>query len=144
MNRTAKAVAAIVVALALAGCTGSAADERDTETITLTQDALANSVTQGGREMYAGAAGAGGPEQSVQIELPLDRNGLTISGLCSGGEGTALVRLNKQGPFELPCSKDGEEQEITRSLPLQGIRLLITVQGAPANVTWAIAAASSP
>lgn len=144
MNRTAKAVAAIVVALALAGCTGSASAEGDTEAIAVTQDALASSVTQGDREMYAGAAGAGGPEQSVQIELPLDRKGLSISGLCSGGEGTALVRLNERGPFELPCSEDGVEQEITRSLPLHGVRLLITVEGAPVNATWAIAATSAP
>ena len=143
MVRTSKAVAALVAVLALAGCTGSAGSEGDTQAITSTQDTLASSITQSGREMYAGAAGAGGREQSVEIELPLDRNGLSISGLCSGGEGTALVSLNEQGPFELPCSKDGVEQEITRSLPLQGIRLLITVEGAPANSTWAVAATSA-
>lgn len=76
----------------------------------------------------------------MQFEVPLDRDGLSMSGLCSGSEGTALVSLNEQGPFELPYSEDGAGQEITSSLPLQGIRLLVTVEGAPENSTWAVAA----
>ena len=144
MNRTAKGVAILAAALVLAGCTSSTGSETDSEAASLALSTLSNSVSQDGLEMYGGAAGVGGPTQSVQFEVPLDPNGLRISGLCSGSEGTALVSLNEQGPFELPCSEDGAGQEITSSLPLQGIRLLVTVEGAPENSTWAVVATNAP
>ncbi|MET4058513.1 hypothetical protein ABIB35_000038 [Arthrobacter sp. UYP6] len=139
-----KGVAIITAALILAGCTSSPGPEHDSEAASLALNTLSNSVTQDGLEMYGGAAGVGGPAQSIQFEVPLDRNGLRISGLCSGGDGTALVSLNEQGPFELPCSEEGAGQEITSSLPLQGIRLLVKVEGGPENSTWAVAATSAP
>ena len=139
-----KGVAIITAALVLAGCTSSPGAEPDPEAASLALNTLSTSVAQDGLEMYGGVAGAGGREQSVQIELPLGRDGLRISGLCSGGHGTALVRLNEQGPFELSCSEDGLGQEITSSLPLQGTRLLVTVEGGPENSTWAVAATNAP
>lgn len=143
MYRTAKGAAILTAALVLAGCTSGPGSEPDSEAASLALNALSNSASRDGLEMYGGASGIGGPAQSVQFEVPLNRDGLSISGLCSGSDGTALVRLNEQGPFELPCSEDGAGQEITSSLPLQGIRLLVTVEKAPKNATWAVAATNA-
>lgn len=46
-----------------------------------------------------------------------------------------FVRWNTSRDF----SEDGTGQVITSSLPLQGIRLQATGEGAPENATWAVA-----
>ena len=105
--------------------------------------ALSDSVRGDGLEMHRGVGGTGGQEQTVQMEVPLDRGGLTVFGLCSGGKGTAIVSLNGQGPFELPCGGAGGREEIIPSLSLEGESLQVTVD-APADSSWAVAVSSAP
>lgn len=169
MNRMAKGTAVIILAAALAGCTASPGTERDEETASpappsptasaqetasalspalaaessRTLRALSDSVRGDGLEMHRGVGGAGGQEQTVQVEVPLDLGGLTVFGQCSGGEGTAIVSLNRQGPFELPCGGAGGREEIIPSLSLEGDSLQVTVD-APADSSWAVAVSSAP
>ncbi|MGW9403128.1 hypothetical protein ACWGQ2_04065 [Arthrobacter sp. NPDC055585] len=140
-RRIARGAAAAVVVLLLAGCTP--ADPVDDLEPGLTLSSFTESLSRLDLEIYGGAAGAGGREENVQIEVPLGRDGLGVSGLCRGAEGIALVTLNAEGPFELQCTEGGDEQELTDSLPLEGIRLLITVEGAPDGAVWAVAATSA-
>ena len=81
--------------------------------------------------------------QTIQLELPLNRNGLTIYAMCAGSDGSATVTLNDEGPFGLACGTD-TVQEVTRSLEVQGNRLLVAVEGVPAAATWAVTAAGTP
>ena len=104
---------------------------------------LSDSVRGDGLEMHRGVGGAGGQEQTVQVEVPIDLGGLTVFGQCSGGKGTAIVSLNRQGPFELPCGGAGGREEIIPSLSLEGDSLQVTVD-APADSSWAVAVSSAP
>jgi hypothetical protein len=144
MNRIARAATALIAAFALAGCSSSSGSAPDVDEVALTQKSLTESLVQGGREVYGGVAGSGGNDQSARFEIPSDRRGLSVLGLCSGGEGTALLSINGEGPFDLLCNEDGPVQEITDSFLPQGIRLLITIEGVPAGATWAVAAADTP
>lgn len=133
--------AAAALVLALTGCTSGAA-EPDLEELNRVQETLHRSITQEGHELYGSAGAVGGRETSITIDVGLGRAGLTVTGLCRGGEGTALVTLNEDGPYELPCGKEAGFYELTSALPLEGIRLPITVEGAPEGSTWAVAASS--
>lgn len=108
-----------------------------------TLSSFSESLSQLGLEVYAGAAGSGGREENVQIEVPFGRDGLSVSGLRKGAGGTGLVSLNVEGPFELQCTEEGTDQELAASLPLKGIRLQITVEDAPDGAVWSVAATSA-
>ncbi|POH75179.1 hypothetical protein CVS27_00775 [Arthrobacter glacialis] len=144
MRRTLRSASVFIAALTLVSCTSGATSSRETDQATLTQERLINSLTQGTHEVYGAAADSGGGSAEARIEIPLDRDGLEIWALCSGGNGKALVSLNGEGPFELSCDEDGSIQEITSSLVVQGSRLLISVVDAPEAATWSVAASGVP
>ena len=104
---------------------------------------LIDSLEHQGHDIYTATSGQGGMNQTIQLELPLNRNGLTIYAMCAGSDGSATVTLNDEGPFGLACGTD-TVQEVTRSLEVQGNRLLVAVEGVPAAATWAVTAAGTP
>ncbi len=140
-------MSAIVIAvstLSFTGCTTEVdTHESDANRLVSAQRELKKSLEHDGHTVYGSAAGKGGQERSVQIELPLQRDGVSIFGSCTHARGKADVRLDNKEKFTIICTEHGEPQKLTDSLELKGIRLLITVEDAPTQAIWAISASTS-
>lgn len=127
--------------LVVTGCTDEmSAGEPESPNRDL-QEHMNDWLARQGHDIYAGAAGTG--DNSIRIELPLDRDGLALYAVCAGPAGLATITLNEDGPFELACGDDETAREITQSLTVQGNRLLIAVDGVPATAAWALTAVST-
>lgn len=144
MNRTVKANITILASLVLFSCSScsSSSDEIDAELSI--QNELTRTLTQNSLEVYGAAAGSAKKSQTIGIEIPLDRDGLQFWALCSGADGTALVTLNDEGPFEISCEENGSVHEVTSSPFVQGNQVFMSVSDTPDAATWSVAASLAP
>ncbi|QIS40703.1 hypothetical protein [Clavibacter capsici] len=140
MHRHLMAIAATLSVVALASC--SAADDRAPEPNRSPQDVadeLSASMQQSGHATYGALAGSGDQPQSSAIQISGERAGLAVYAKCSGTGGEATVRIADGEPLTMACDA-GQVQVLDPDVALVGARLTLSVEGAPPDSLWAIAA----
>jgi len=134
---------AVITASVLAMSSCTTADPRPVDTSQSPQSlmrALESSLKEKSGESYGGLSGRGGASQSSSIEISGDRSGLAVYAMCTGTAGEAKVTIADQSAVTMTCDTGSGIQVLSGDVPLKGVRLTVTVEGAPAGSAWAIAA----
>ena len=133
-------ISLILTAALLAGC--SAADSTDIDFPDPSKQ-LTDQLSNEGRDVYGAGGGIGGGSY-VDTQVADDRGELRIFALCTGADGQLELTLNHQEPVSLPCHTDGSPQDLSDKFEVKGNRMVLTVEDAPANARWSVAAVSDP